>query len=385
MTRKVIYVSFGRLTDKIARDWYIDYLIEKGVRVEYWDVVALTRAAHNERGEENPEYRRDFYTYAELEAALRASDNVDACYVMLIGYAGRFTRIYRLLSKYDCRMLLIAWGAMPRDPPYKWRKIVAALSKPVWLATELLYRAKAELLRKLRLVKPYDIVFAAGDALMGTKQYARKVVPINLCDYDQYISAQLAAHRVIPEPYAVFLDINLPHQSDLSLCGYTPIDPIGYYRSLNSFFSSLERQFQIKVVIAAHPKADYDDATFEGRSIRRLITAELVRDAEFVISHTSTAQSYAVLNEKPLIFIYTNAMLAEYGETLIREMRCYADFLDAPIYNCDNIAGGHMVEPTKINRARYEQYKYNFLTTRESERVLTRDIFWRTLAASSFI
>ncbi len=131
MIRKVIYVCFARLTDKMARDWYIDCLIEKGVTVEYWDVVSLLREEHSERGTQNPEYLHVFRTFSELEGELRQSENRDAIYVMLITYVARFARIFRLLSKYDCRMLTFAWGALPRDAAYKWRKVAAWMSIPI--------------------------------------------------------------------------------------------------------------------------------------------------------------------------------------------------------------------------------------------------------------
>jgi hypothetical protein len=379
--RKVIYVSVGRLTDKIARDWYIDYLIEKGVSVEYWDVVSLVREEHAERGARNPEYLHVFRSFDEVEQMLRLPANRDALYVMLITYAGQFTRIYRILSQYDCRMLFIAWGAMPRDPIYKWRKIASALANPAWCAKETFYRCKATALRRLKLVKPFDIIFAAGEALMAGGHFAAKVVPINLCDYDHYIKARAAGGRLFEGRYSVFLDINLPYQSDLAFCGYAQIDPAGYFRSLNRFFGLLERQYGLKVVIAAHPKADYDAATFEGRPMHRLVTAELVRDAEFVLSHTSTALSYAVLNAKPLVFIYTDGMAAAYRDTDIRQLHCYASYLDSPICNVDDIARGAQVAITAVNPKRYEKYKYDFLTTHESEQTSTGEIFLREISA----
>ncbi len=116
MKRKIIFVCFGRLTDKMARDWYIDYLIEKGMIVEYWDIVSLVREEHSERGAQNPGYLFVFRTFGEVETTLRKPENRDALYLMLITYTGRFTRVFRLFSKYDCRMLNFAWGALPRDP-----------------------------------------------------------------------------------------------------------------------------------------------------------------------------------------------------------------------------------------------------------------------------
>lgn len=133
------------------------------------------------------------------------------------------------------------------------------------------------------------------------------------------------------------------------------------------------------VVVAAHPKADYDAAIFEGRPIHRLVTAELVRDAEFVLSHTSTALSYAVLNAKPLIFIYTDGMAAAYRDTVIREMHCYASYLDSPICNVDEIIDGAQVKIAAVNPQRYEKYKYEFLTTHESEQTSTGEVFLREI------
>jgi hypothetical protein len=380
VTRKIIFVAVVRLTDKVARDWYVDDLIERGATVEYWDIVSLVREEHSEQGEKRPAYLQVLRDFGEVEARLRLPENRDALYVMLISYAGQFTRVFRLLSRYGCRMLFIAWGAMPRDPVFKGRKIAAALARPWWAAKEIFYRSKATALRRLRLVRPFDIVFAAGEVLTGSAHYATKIVPINLCDYDHYMQVRTGAQRLVSERYAVFLDINLPHQSDLAFCGYPQIDSGRYYRSLNRFFGLLEQEYGIKIIIAAHPKAAYDAATFEGRRFQRLVTAELVRDAEFVLSHTSTSLSYAVLNAKPLIFIYTDDMAAAYRVSLLRELRCYAEFLGAPLLNIDTVTQGREVAVGRVDAEKYSRYKYGFLTTRESEGTPTQEIIWRALA-----
>ena len=384
MNRKVIYVCFGRLTDKMARDWYIDYLIEKGVTVEYWDVVSLLREEHAERGALNPAYLRVFRTFGDVEAELRQPENRDALYLMLITYVARFTRIFRLFSKYDCRMLTFAWGALPHDPVYKWRKVAAWLSTPLKIAQEIANRTRTIALRRLNLVKPFQVAFVAGDVLMSADNHAAKVIPVNYFDYDHYVKEKADGEsRLVAERYAVFLDINLPYHSDMAFCGRPQIDPVGYFRSLNRFFAMLELEYGIKVVIAAHPRADYDRTTFEGRQIFQLVTAKLVKSAEFVLSHTSTAMSYAVLNAKPLIFIYTDAMAAVYDRLFIREMKVYADCLDAPIYNIDALSSARQAEVKPANLNRYERYKYDYLTSRQSENTSTQEIFWREINAQS--
>jgi hypothetical protein len=379
--KKVIYVSVVRLTDKMASDWHIDYLIERGVCVEYWDIVALVREEHTERGARNSEWLRVFRSYDEVAQRLRLPENQDAFYVMLISYTGRLTQIFRLLSKYDCRMVRFASGALPHDPVYKWRKVAAWLATPRRCALEISGRLKAAALRRLQLVKPFAITFAAGEASMTRSGDTTKVVPINFFDYDRFIEARSRDRRLVNGRYAVFLDSNLPYHSDLAFCDLPRIDPVGYFRSLNRFFGLLEKAHGVRVVIAAHPRADYHDAIFEGRQIHRLATAELVKDAEFVLSHTSTAMSYAVLNCKPLLFIYTDGMAAAYERWFIREMRCFADYLDAPLYNVDQIHDARQVAVTQVNQACYERYKYTFLTSRQSESTPTHEIIWRELHA----
>lgn len=382
MNRKVIYVCFGRLTDKLVRDWYIDYLIEKGVSVEYWDIVALIREEHSEQGEQNPVYLRRFLTFDEVQQALRLPENRDALYVMLISFVARFMRIFRLFSKYDCRMVYFAWGALPHDPVYKWRKLAAWLATPYSCAKEIVNRSKMVAMKRLKLVKPFDIAFVAGDAMMLGGYNATKIVPINYFDYDHYVKTRRAeGPRLVARPYVVFLDINLPFHSDLAFCGRPQIEPDAYYRSLNRFFDLLEHEHGIEVVIAAHPRAEQNSASFAGRRSFRLVTADLVKDAEFVISHTSTAMSYAVLNAKPLIFIYTDAMAAVYQRLFIREMRTYAEYLDAPLYNVDEVSSARQVAVRKINRGSYERYKYDFLTSRQSEHMTTQEIFWNEINA----
>ena len=58
-------------------------------------------------------------------------------------------------------MVKFACAALPRDPAFKWRKIVAWVTSPQ-PPEKIVTRVKATALRKLKLVKPFTITFAAG-------------------------------------------------------------------------------------------------------------------------------------------------------------------------------------------------------------------------------
>ena len=103
----------------------------------------------------------------------------------------------------------------------------------------------------------------------------------------------------------------------MRVVGLRPIDPERYFSSLNVYFARLEAVLGIRVVIAAHPKANYQATRFDGRTIIAGRTPELVRDADLVISHHSTSISYAVLAEKPIVFVYTSDMKVAYDQTIM--------------------------------------------------------------------
>ena len=381
MSRKVIYVSYMHLSDKVSRDWYIDYLIKKGVTVEFWDVVPLLREEYEDPGVKTADYLRNFKTYAELEASLRLPENRNAYYLMLVYYEGRSADFYKLLSKYDCKMLFISWGSFPIKSTQKWRTVLSGFSNPLYLAEKIYFRLKAIAYKKLKLVKPYEIVFAAGQVLMASKHYATKVIPINLVDYDRYRIIKSIGERLVSGRYAVFLDINLAYQSDLKIMGWPSVNPSDYYASLNRFFELLELKYGIQVVIAAHPRASKNVDLFNGREVFHGRTPELVRDADFVIAHYSTSLSYAVLNSKPIIFIYTKEIEKLYKYTVMSFIRDFAEYFDAAIFNIDEITKVNQISIRDVNSDLYNDYTYKYLTSHETESISTQDIMLREINA----
>ena len=370
-----------RLTDKVARDWYIDYSIEKSAIVEYWDIVSLVREEHEEKGALDVDYLRYINTYQEFDELVSHLDNLYAVYVMLISYSGRFSKPFRLLSKYNCKMVFLSWGDMPvtTTAPRLFRYIYRIRTNPINSIQTAFDLILSIAYRRFGIVKRFDIVFAAGSVLSSSSQYAKRVVPFNLCDFDHYSRVKLAEQRVVKGKYAVFLDINLPYQSDLAICGLHTVHAINYYQSLNRFFDLLEMAHNIKVVIAEHPKAKYTGEEYKKRESYRMLTAELVKDAEYVITHTSTALSYAVLNFKSVLFIYTDEMVSIYKNTVIQQIESLALYLKANFYNIDQISDGRLVYIQQPNRERYDLFKYSYLTSCESENSQSAEIFLREI------
>lgn len=381
MTKKVIYVSFVRLSDKTSRDCYIDYLISQGVTVEYWDVVSLVEADYEEAAAKSTDYLRVLRTYDELEALLGLPENRDAYYVTIVTYSVLSIKLYRILTKYDCKLICIMWGAVPVNPLNRWMRLSRIVFSPLGVAQQLYNRQKAIVYRKLKLVKPFDIIFAGGEVMKANSGFSRQMVPINSWDFERYRQVKLANPAPLVEgQYAVFLDVYLTQHANIKACGWSMIGPDVYFSALNQFFKRVEEKFGVEVVIAAHPRADYRRVNpFNGRRIVQFRTPELVKDSVFVIAHSSLSQSQAVLNYKPLIFVYTNEMKSVYKHTYVNEVYDAADYLKAALYNIDEITSNDQIVLKEVNLARYESYKYDFLVSRESEHKVTEEIFLDSL------
>jgi hypothetical protein len=382
MRRKLIYISCVRLTDNLSKDRYIDYSIRKGAVVEFWDVVSLVREEHEERGAIDPPYLRYIKNPHELEGLICQPENREAVYIILVPYTAGFCKPFLLLSKYKCRTVIFNEGGMPYDSRInKWRRIIYKLVlNPVSFFERVLGELETILYRKFNIVKRFDLAFLAGTALTKIDLYAKKIVPFNYFDFEHFKDVQLLNQGSIKGRYAVFLDQNLPYHSDFAISGRVLLNPTNYYQSLNRFFYLMERAHGIKVVIAAHPKCNYGNEKFEGRETYRRKTAELVKNAEFVMLHYSTALSYAILNFKPILFIYTEEMEALYKNTILAEMESIVLYLKLPIYNIDKITDSDYISVKPQNHERYEAFKYNYLTSRDTEGLVSAEIFWNEIS-----
>ena len=98
-----------------------------------------------------------------------------------------------------------------------------------------------------------------------------------------------------------------------------------------------------------------------------------------MISHSSLSQSQAVLNQKPIVFVYTTEMTSVYKHTYVNEIYDAAAYLDAALYNIDEIYSNDQITLKKVDPVRYENYKYSFLVSRESEHKATSEIFWNAI------
>ncbi len=216
-----------------------------------------------------------------------------------------------------------------------------------------------------------DYVAVAGTE---TEQRARrdfskkvKLIRLGSFDYSQFLlgqkSVDLASNAV------VYLDTGFPgFPRDEVLTGRTEIITANdWYPNLSKFFSFVESTLESRVDIAIHPKHLGRDHSplFGQRTCLGGQTASLVSERTLVIATNSTAISFAICCDKPLILVWS--FLIESGVDPRKKsfIQNFATETGSTIFNIDRTyTEQELRDAMVIDHAKRESYKRKYLTSR---------------------
>lgn len=360
---------------KIETDFYMDALILQGFTVEYWDLTKMFFPDVKFGGEVERTYIRKFSNYKELNDAILAQDIKNSFFVSIITFEGKVVKLHRMLTKHKCYLIFFARGGLPSFSEKKslLRKVIDNYRNYLRIdrIKVKLWHEIGNIYKQVGLVKNYDLVFAAGTVEESRYMGLSKVIPINHFDYDNYLCIKKNPNRLISNDYCVFLDDNLVYDTDFKILNIKTVGPTSYFKSIQTFFDRIEKYFNLIVVIAAHPKAQYQGSEFGNREIINGKTGELVNDCHFAIAHYSTSISYPVMFKKPIIFIYTPDMKKK---SYFKAISNFANVLNQPLFNIDSTHTEDFVLK-QLDTDKYEEYKLKYITSLKSESEYSRDIF----------
>ncbi len=245
------------------------------------------------------------------------------------------------------------------------------------LLNNIYKRLESSLILRRSLLRP-DVALLAGNAAQDRfSRSARNILWIGSQDYHIFNRLKYEQNNnKTNSPYAVFVDDNMPHASDWIVLGMeAPVTPEIYYSSMRRFFDSIEANWGISVLIAAHPSSRYDkriDRGFGDRPVIHGRTAELVCSANAVLLHSSTSVSFAVLAKKPLLFLTTSELSPKLAGLCIKTM---ASELGNESINIDEIKNPPSLSSLNPNTLLYAKYKENYLINHLSTESLPWQIF----------
>lgn len=381
INKKVVFISFVSKPAYFEERFFVEELTRHGLEIEFWDLSCIF-GGKNEGVDEVLDNGIVRKISISGDVSVRIKKYQSATFVLLFNLEYRFLWLYRLLTAYRCRLCFFAWGAFPGLKEERKPFRISAIPTP----GRLCRWAALRFCKQMHLVKDFDVVMYAGTKSKETQPNARQYIPVNLPDFEEYCDRSSAVDTrccdaILDAEYVVFLDAYLPFHPDFRINNLENINQEKYRIGINNFFDKIESETGKHVVIAAHPKAEYPHGYFGTRSLIKNKTAQLVMLSHAVISHYSTATSYAILWKKPLIFIYSDDMKRATDVAYMMSITtAMANELDMSIINID-----HLPQSIQLNEVRdevYDDYRMKYITTSTSCESRNKDIFIRAFAGN---
>ena len=189
-----------------------------------------------------------------------------------------------------------------------------------------------------------------------------KIILSHSFDYYKYL--EFSNFKIKPNlkyRFAVFLDEGVTGHPDYHYLNLNPFcDHQIYFEELKKYFDFLENKLDLKIIIAAHPKIDY--SKFKNKFLRKIFynkTLELVKNSDLVLSHMSTSINFAVIYNKPIIFLDSN----NYVKSFRSHINLHSDILKSTLINLSNkFNTSDLNNCFKINKNSYKNYKNRYIT-----------------------
>ena len=212
--------------------------------------------------------------------------------------------------------------------------------------------------------------------------YAKRVknfinLKINSYDFSNAMSFKISKKKKLKK-YIIYLDDGGPyftgdtHEKGNEIPNYNIKK---WYKDLDIFLNKIEKYFNAKVIIIPHPKYKSPNSKkiksynpyFSNRKVNNDYDAlaKLSHDCLFFIDRGSTAISYAIFHNRPIVQIYSSEHLYTRGE-----FQCILDQTKntgtKPI-NILSVNRQKIVKSLKVNKMKYKNYKYNYLTPKNKK------------------
>ena len=377
--KEICFVVQVPLTERDYDRLGVERFSQRGYRVSFLDLTFfLNREVFEKKIITSMNY--------EYCCSINSQDDLDKFFAarkaqcwFLIDFTGR-SESEVLLEKYlkDSKVIygILCVNSIPRVRYQPLWQMV--FSKKAWQRLRQLLQSK--ILPSLR--KPLPVQFVIAGSLYDERKFPAmnentKIIWAHTLDYDLFLDYR--NHRdkpLIEGDYAVFLDEFFPYHPDFYLKG-CPQNPFPsaeeYYDEMNRFFGIIERKLNLKVVIAAHPKSAYENmpSVFEGRTVIKGKTVDLVAHAQCVLCHGSTAVNFAVMFHKSLIFLLPARIKRQfYGRVIAAAAN---QFAHRP-FDLSSIGLLDSQEVFKIDERAYERYKERFIKRRHTPQKPLADI-----------
>jgi len=364
---QVVYLTDTRFTDAHYRNAYLE-AINKNHTLKIWDLSYI----YGDKSKEN-NTRGDvcyIHTIEELQSSIEHLQVNGPILFLYLMVARRLKQIRKYITgtgKYSLRIDKESYGEFFRREAYKYyyKELTFVEKVKSTLICQPLLRTGVFILRNGK--KPFQHLMSPLNSYPESNQYFH---PMHQVNYDETKKAtEEHGEKIVTEKYALFIDTALANHPAYDKNGWYT-DKNMYFDNLNMYFERFEQETGLKVVIAAYPKVTYNGAEFGAREIFYNKTAELIRDAEVILAHTSSTLFSAVLMRKPIVFLFYEEMKNDASRPFYFCIKYMAEVLGQKLdnmkYDCSTA--------WSVNVPKYEAYEKKYILVDEKKKLSNSEI-----------
>jgi hypothetical protein len=385
--KKIIFFCSTPLTDRDFKRFGGDILKKNGFEVWFYDFSPIIYPKlHQNCTFPDLHKGREYIPLSNMKEALKTISEIppDSFIVALLWYGPATYKIFKALSKTSFLYCVVAPTAYPVAKE-KGSKGIFKLMKRVFplnidKVKKVFYNPKFASLLGIRspnfCLVPSELFFERYKVkyLIGENTETLWAHPL---DYNIYLEKSAEEVKTTYNQ-SVFLEQLAPmFQGDALALGYqfsTTVE--NYYPSMCKFFDHIEKQFENKVEIAAHPKSNHPPCPeyYGGRKTPRGMTFEILKNSKLVIAHYSTAIHFAILLKKPILFITTSEQ--EHDKIISPSIKAFAHSLGKTVINIDEPLNINWEKELYVDEKIYNDYINRYIKKRGSEELNS----WQILA-----
>lgn len=357
---KIAFLLPLPLTERDYERFGAETLKARGFEVSFFDLSGII----------NPDYDKAITTgrfeYAGnrvissplvFEKSIRGTDNKNTIFIDSVVGRRETSFVYDILTRLSLKYACFYSNVIPAPSPGLKRQVND-------------YIARIYLKKLFKSFRAPDYILTGGEKYSRQLPYPdkhTKNIKCHTLDYDIYLDYKASGAKPAAQGrFAVFLDGYFPFDPEFNVSGSNtnPFkDPDIYFNEVNGMLSSVENALGFPVVIAAHPRARYDlvGNRYDGRTIINRQTVNLVANSEIVLTHSSTAVNFAVLFNKPVIFLMPDRLKGTgFGEFIAH----FAGTLGKRAQDSETIKRrGLITVESRVNDDLYAKYKNDYIKT----------------------
>lgn len=345
---KVIILTDSRITRQHFLDLHYNQ-ISSEFETEVWDMSYV----FSKEGVDNEFNEHEVLKIFDKEMLRRELNRVkkQGCIIISKAYPPKYKVIKNIIKDYDVDFVCIDKDVTGCYWEYKAISDFG-LKYSLWDWI----KAKSQVNRYTRyFINRIILRIPAYDYLLTPKavynESARRIIPIHHIKYDEYLSTE--DETIVNGKYALFID-TAAVDHPIYKGAFNEEEKKRYYGLIREYLDRFEKHHKINVVIAGYPKIKNKEGIFGNRAVYYFKTAQLIKNADIVISQYSTSIVTALFANKPIVFIFSKMLLSN-KKTRMSQFMVFEMAKELGT-SCDCIENNTDFSVVSINTDAYQKY-----------------------------